>query len=92
MKKQQNICVKIESNPKGKFQSTKMATIKCTVSVAVRETTFGQSFSVTEFLVSKETVVLRRWERSKQKFGFIKWVDKGWITTVKDLESWRFEH
>ena len=25
-----------------------------------------------EFLVSKETVVLRRWERSKQKFGFIK--------------------
>ena len=30
-----------------------------------------------EFLVSKETVVLRRWERSKQKFGFIKQVDKG---------------
>ena len=26
-----------------------------------------------------------------QKFGFIKQVDKGWITTVKDLESWRFE-
>ena len=30
-----------------------------------------------EFLVFKETVVLRRWERSKQKFGFIKRVDKG---------------
>ena len=30
-----------------------------------------------EFLVSKETVVLRRWERSKQKFGFVKRVDKG---------------
>ena len=44
-----------------------------------------------EFLVSQETVVLRQWERSKQKFGFIKRVDKGWITTVKDLESWRFE-
>ena len=29
------------------------------------------------FLVSKETVVLRRWERSKQKFGFIKRVDEG---------------
>ena len=29
------------------------------------------------FLVSKETVVLRRWGRSKQKFGFIKRVDKG---------------
>ena len=43
------------------------------------------------FLVSKETVVLRRWGRSQQKFGFIKRVDKGWITTVKDLESWRFE-
>ena len=29
------------------------------------------------FLVSKETVVLRRWVGSKQKFGFIKRVDKG---------------
>ena len=29
------------------------------------------------FLVSKQTVVLRRWGRSKQKFGFIKRVDKG---------------
>ena len=28
------------------------------------------------FLVSKETVVLRRWGRSKLKFGFIKRVDK----------------
>ena len=27
-------------------------------------------FAVNEFLVSKETVVLRRWERSKQKFRF----------------------
>ena len=27
----------------------------------------------------------------KTKFNFIKWVDKGYITTVKDLESWRFE-
>ena len=43
------------------------------------------------FLVSKETVVLCWWERWKQKFGFIKQVDKGWITTVKDLESWHFE-
>ena len=34
-------------------------------------------FPVYEFLVCKETVVLRRWERSKQKFGFIKRVDKG---------------
>ena len=32
---------------------------------------------VNDFLVSKETVVLRRWERSKQKFGFTKRVDKG---------------
>ena len=28
------------------------------------------------FLVSKETVVLCRWGRSKQQFGFIKRVDK----------------
>ena len=46
---------------------------------------------VNEFLASKETVVLCQWERSKQKYGFIKRVDKGLITTVKDLESWRFE-
>jgi len=25
------------------------------------------------------------------KMGFIKRIDKGWITTVKDLDSWRFE-
>ena len=30
----------------------------------------------------KRTVI-----ETKQKFGFIKRVDKGWITTVKDLES-----
>mgnify|MGYP006964558251 CR=1 FL=1 len=29
--------------------------------------------------------------RYKYKFGFIKRVDKCRITTVKDLESWRFE-
>ena len=27
----------------------------------------------------------------KWKFSFIKRVDEGCITTVKDLESWRFE-
>ena len=46
-----------------------------------------QYFYTNKFLVSKETVVLRRWERSKQNFGFIKRVDKDEITTVKDLES-----
>ena len=25
--------------------------------------------------------------KEKEKFGFIKRADKGWITTVKDLES-----
>ena len=35
-----------------------------------------QTNPIYEFVVSKETVVLRRWERSKQKFGFIKRVDK----------------
>ena len=38
---------------------------------------FGWLPTADEFLVSKETVVLRQWERSKQKFGFIKRVDKG---------------
>ena len=39
-----------------------------------------------KILVSKETVVLRRWE-IETKNDFIKRVEKGRITTVKDLES-----
>ena len=37
---------------------------------------YGHYF-VIGFLVSKETVVLRRLERLKQKLGFIRRVDKG---------------
>ena len=37
------------------------------------------------FLVPKETVVLPLWERWKQKFGFIKRVDKGWIRSDEGL-------
>jgi len=39
-------------------------------------------------LVSKETgaALVGGW---KQKFGFIKRVDEGWVATVKGLESWR---
>ena len=40
--------------------------------------------------VSKETVVLRRWEIETEIY-FIKRVDKSRMATVKDLESWRFE-
>ena len=42
------------------------------------------------YLVSKETVVQCQWEI--ETLAFIKWVDKGRITTMKDLESWCFEH
>ena len=45
--------------------------------------------TMNKFLVSKETVVLRRWESEIGKVGFIKRVDKGRITTVNDLESRR---
>ena len=45
--------------------------------MTTRITAAKEAMLVYEFLVSKETVVLRRWERSKQKFGFIKRVDKG---------------
>ena len=46
--------------------------------ICERHALYGNQLSVVgEFLVSKETVVLRLWERSKQKFGFIKRVDKG---------------
>ena len=41
---------------------------------------------VNKISVSKETVVLRRWEIGTE-IDFIKRVDKGRITTVKDLES-----
>ena len=55
------------------------AASKCLKKRAEKE---SSGLKTNEFLVSKETVVLRRWERSKQKFGVIKRVDKGWITTV----------
>ena len=35
------------------------------------------NIGVNEFLVSKETEVMRRWERSKTNIWFIKRVDKG---------------
>ena len=43
--------------------------------------------TMNNFLVSKETVVLRRWEIETGKCGVIKRVDKGRNTTVNDLES-----
>ena len=55
--------------PLGYVMSTKVVFRRAEVSVLAQ---------VNGFLVSKETVVLRRWERSNQKvFGFIKRVDKG---------------
>ena len=55
--------------PLGYVMSTKVIFRRAEVSV------LGE---VNGFLVSKETVVLRRWERSNQKsFGFFKRVDKG---------------
>ena len=47
----------------------------------------GSSRIVKKFLVSKETVLLHRWESETGNFGFIKLVDKGRITTMNDLES-----
>ena len=47
----------------------------------------GYSSIGNKFLVSKEIVVLRQWEIETGKFGFIKRVDKGRITTVNYLES-----
>ena len=46
---------------------------------------------VNKFLVSKGTVVLRRWERSKQKFGFIKRVDKERQSEGLTLETSAFQ-
>ena len=44
-----------------------------------------------EGIVSKETVVLRRWGSSKQKFGFINGVDNVNWPPYRDSKSWRFE-
>ena len=48
-------------------------TVVCFVAWPLNESEARVDFG---FLVSKETVLLRRWGRSKQKFGFIKRVDK----------------
>ena len=45
--------------------------------IIINELNVAKCSLVNGFLVSKETVVLHRWERSKQKFGFIKRVDIG---------------
>ena len=55
-------------------KQTKAKDVRVKIKMCVSKCIF---LNVNEFLVSKETVVLRRWERSKQKFGFIKRVDKG---------------
>ena len=47
----------------------------------------AKPFDVYQISSYKETVELRRWESKTGKFGFIKRVDKGRITTVNDLES-----
>ena len=38
-------------------------------------------------IVSKETVGLRWWENEARKFGVTKGIDKGPISTLKELES-----
>ena len=42
-------------------------------------------------VVSKETVVLRRWGSSRQEFGFINGVDNVKWPPYRDSKSWRFE-
>ena len=44
-----------------------------------------------KILVSKETVVLYWWESETRKVDFIKRVDKGQVTTVKDFEKLTFQ-
>ena len=48
----------------------------------------GDPFRTEIFLVSKQTVVLRRWEIETEIY-FIKRVDKGQMATVKDLVAIR---
>ena len=61
-----------ENNPMAAIRGT-----WCSLSVPQCAASKKETEPLDEFLVSKETVVLRRWKRSKQKFGFIKRVGKG---------------
>ena len=47
---------------------------------------FNATTTVTKFLVSKENMVLRRWESETWKFGFIKRVHKG---RIDRMHKWR---
>ena len=49
----------------------------------------AETTKICVFLKKPEIRQLTTWK--KQQFRFIKRFDKGWITTVKDLESRRFE-
>ena len=51
----------------------------------------GFKIPLNKILLSKQNVVLRRREIEALKFGLIKGVDKGRITTMKDFESWLFK-
>ena len=53
------------------------------VAVRVSKTLKSTILAVNEGVVSKETVVLRRWGSSIQKFGFINRVDKCKLATVQ---------
>ena len=44
------------------------------------------------FLVSKETVVQRRWERSKQKFNGFNVLDNFNVSSIKDGHCQRDSH
>ena len=60
--------------------------------VLVMKKEWGHSdWTIKIFIVSYETVVLCQSETDTWKFGFMKPVDKGQITTVKDLKSWCFK-
>ena len=47
-----------------------------------------ENYQMNEGVVSKETVVLRRWGSSIQKFGFINGVDNVNWPPYRDSKSW----
>ena len=51
--------------------------------------TFAAISAIVSYVQLKNFLTVGEW--NKKSFFFIKRVDEGWITTVKDLESWRFE-
>ena len=84
----QNLRSKTATAAKTFFNSASLCFLKCFVIIPVCSTSTNYpNYPGTEGVVSKETVVLRRWGSSIQKFGFINGVDNVNWPPYRDSKS-----